>query len=80
MSTTVHIPPTLLKAIDRRVKDLKMSRNKFICMVLEKEVCDEWPTEFSDRKRARNPALAKSVDDMVVRIAESRNSKISDVF
>jgi metal-responsive CopG/Arc/MetJ family transcriptional regulator len=35
MPTTVHIPPTLLKSVDRRAKALGVSRNRIIVRALE---------------------------------------------
>ena len=45
MATTVHLPEELLARVDRRARELGVSRNRFIVRALEK-VVDE-PTEWS---------------------------------
>jgi hypothetical protein len=35
MPTTVHIPPALLKSVDRRAKALGISRNRFIVRAVQ---------------------------------------------
>ena len=40
-STTVHIPPALLQAVDARAKPARMSRNRYITRALERSLQEE---------------------------------------
>jgi predicted transcriptional regulator len=77
MPTTVHIPGQLLKAVDRRARALKISRNRLIVQALAREVSPSsaWSPEFLDRLRQTDAAVAEAVDDLVGAIAERRRSK-----
>ena len=48
MSTTVHLPPELLKRVDERARALRMSRNQYIRRALERMIEPEtkWSGEF----------------------------------
>lgn len=76
MATSVHIPPTLLEAVDRRARALRISRNRLIVKALERELAEgeEWSAGFFERLRAVDPAEASAVDDMLGRAAGSRTS------
>ena len=41
MSTTIHLPPDLLAAVDRQARDLDMSRNRYIMRALERALATE---------------------------------------
>jgi hypothetical protein len=53
MPTTVHIPPALLKSVDRRANALGVSRNRLIVKALERAVSDRvtWAPEFLEKPR-----------------------------
>ncbi len=55
MPTTVHIPPTLLKSVDRRAKALGVSRNRLIVRALEQAINERvrWAPEFLERANRR---------------------------
>lgn len=48
MTTTVHLPPQLLRRVDERAKGLKMSRNQYVRRALERMVEKEtaWSSQF----------------------------------
>jgi predicted transcriptional regulator len=77
MPTTVHIPADLLEAVDRRAKDLKMSRNRFIVEALRR-VLDEdtsWSSAFVEALLDVEPGDERLVDEMMEAIRSSRRSK-----
>jgi predicted transcriptional regulator len=77
MPTTVHIPPALLKSVDRRAKALGVSRNRLIIRALEQAVSERsrWAPEFLQRLRAVDCETAEAVDDLVATVTERRRSK-----
>lgn len=62
MPTTVHVPPALLKSVDRRAKALGLSRNRLIVRALERAVDDRsgWAPEFLRQLRSPGPAASGS--------------------
>jgi predicted transcriptional regulator len=46
MTTTVHLPPTLLERVDERARSLKLSRSQFVRRALDRMVAHE--TEWTD--------------------------------
>jgi hypothetical protein len=77
MATTVHIPKPLLAAVDRRARQLKMSRNRFVVRTLAKELehSDEWTPGFFDVFRKLGPRSDEAVERMLVVIRRNRRSK-----
>jgi metal-responsive CopG/Arc/MetJ family transcriptional regulator len=75
MPTSVHLPEGLLKAVDRKAKALRMSRNQFVVRALQREVdAAEWSTGFFERL-VPDTETNKAVDEMVVAIRKGRRSK-----
>jgi hypothetical protein len=77
MPTSVHLPKTLLEAVDQRAKTLKMSRNHLIIVALERELRGDpgWSASFFDRLAAQSAEHAGAVDAMMVAIKGARRSK-----
>jgi hypothetical protein len=80
MTTTVHIPDDILEQIDRRARDLKISRNRYIIESLRRtlSIHHEWPPEFLERIRGWSSSEAEvgeAVDDMVAAIQSNRRSR-----
>jgi len=77
MPTTVHLPPALLKSVDRRAKALGLSRNRLIVRALERVVSDRsgWAPEFLHKLRSADPLVAEAVDRLVDEVAAARRSK-----
>jgi predicted transcriptional regulator len=48
MTTTVHLPPTLLERVDERARSLKVSRSQFVRRALDRMMAHEtqWTDEF----------------------------------
>lgn len=82
MPTTVHIPPQLLKAVDRRAAAMKVSRNRYIVRTLQSAV--EQSTEWSDRLwetlSAASTEDATAADDMLAAIKQARASRKKPPF
>lgn len=73
------MPKELLRRVDRRARERKVSRNRYIIEALERtlDAESEWPAEFLERLagRAQEPVLVAAVDDMVTAIEHGRRSK-----
>jgi predicted transcriptional regulator len=79
MPTTVHIPPALLKSVDRRAKALGVSRNRLIVQALEHEISQRstWSAGFLDRLRNADRETSSAVDEMLAAVKHARPSKQS---
>lgn len=77
MATSVHIPPELLAAIDRKAQSLKISRNRLIVRALEREVApgSDWSPGFFERLSRKEPGLDAAVDELLASIQKARTSK-----
>ena len=77
MPTTVHIPPTLLKSVDRRAKALGVSRNRLIVRALEEAVNERlrWAPEFLERLRTVDRETGAAVDELLTAVKQRRRSK-----
>ncbi len=80
MTTTIHIPEDILLAIGRKSKQLNISRNKYICMVLQKEVSAEWPNSFRKKRLTSRPNLNDTVDKMMAGVKHTRKNKKEMTF
>jgi predicted transcriptional regulator len=58
MPTSVHIPEPLLRALDKKAKALKVSRNSLIIQAIERELgaAKGWPSGFFE-------SIVAGVDD-----------------
>jgi len=77
MPTTVHIPPALLKSVDRRARALGVSRNRLIVKALERAVSEraEWAPEFLERLRRVDDDTRAAGDDLLAEVTRRRGSK-----
>ena len=77
MPTSVHLPKLLLDAVDRRAKQLGVSRNRFVVRALERDVAreTEWSPGFFEKFTPLGPEDATAVDDMLAVIRANRRSK-----
>ena len=77
MPTSIHLPKQLLRAVDRRARQLGLSRNRFIRQALERDVAreTEWSPGFLEKFTPLAPEDARAVDDMLEAILTSRRSK-----
>ena len=77
MSTTVHLPPDLLKRVDERARGLNVSRNQYIRRALERMIEHEtgWSQDFLGEleKAAGDKDSREAVDEMMRAI--SRRSR-----
>ncbi|MFO0873883.1 MAG: ribbon-helix-helix protein, CopG family [Phycisphaerales bacterium] len=74
MPTSVHLPKSLLDAVDRRARSLRLSRNKLIVRALERELRDghDWSPGFFDRLGESDPQVSSAVDEMLAQIHRAR--------
>lgn len=77
MATTVHLPPDLLEALDRRARELQISRNRLITRTLRDalEERDTWSSAFVEALTDVSAADQRKVDEMLCAIEEGRSSK-----
>jgi predicted transcriptional regulator len=77
MPTTVHVPPALLKSVDRRARALGVSRNRLIIRALERIVDDRssWAPEFLQKLRTVDPVVGEAVDDLTAAVMSARRSR-----
>lgn len=77
MPTSVHIPPDLLEAVDRKAQSLKISRNRLIVRALEREIApgSDWSPGFFERLSRIEPGLDAALDELVDSIKSARLSK-----
>ena len=76
MATSIHIPKVLLDAVDRRARQLKISRNRFILRVLQEELArsTEWSPGFFEKLSA-GAADRAAVEEMLGAIRANRTAK-----
>ncbi|HZR71057.1 MAG TPA: hypothetical protein VFB01_18610 [Burkholderiales bacterium] len=73
----MHIPKPLLAEVDRRARELGVSRNRVIVRALERDLRDrtEWSPRFFDRLATQGPRHAAAVDEMLHAIRGARTRK-----
>ena len=77
MATTVHIPAPLLAAVQRRARQLGISRNRLVVRALEREVHErrDWSTGFLNDLRRVERGTIQAVDEMLTHVRKRRLSK-----
>lgn len=77
MPTTVHIPDSLLKSVDRRARALGVSRNRLIVRALEQAISERstWSPGFLDQLCRVDEDTAAAVDDLLGAVTQARRSK-----
>jgi hypothetical protein len=77
MPTSVHIPKTLLAQVDKRARELRVSRNRLIVRALENEMKagSEWSAGFFEELAARGPRSAGATEQMLRAIRARRTRK-----
>lgn len=79
MSTTIHLSGDLLSAVDRRAKDLRLTRNRYIVQALERSLRSDtaWSPAFVEELRAAggDPELQRTLAEMRAAIKANRMSK-----
>lgn len=77
MATRLHIPETLLRAVDRRAQALRISRNELILKALEREIFEDpgWSEGFFERLACPDAALDQTVEGMLAHTRANRRSK-----
>jgi predicted transcriptional regulator len=77
MPTSVHLPRTLLEAVDRRARALRISRNQLVVRALQRELRDgsEWSAGFFERLARPDPDVARAVDELLQAVRKERRSK-----
>jgi metal-responsive CopG/Arc/MetJ family transcriptional regulator len=77
MPTSIHIPTSLLEAVDRKARALKMSRNRLIVRALERELTagSDWSPGFFEQLKAVDAETATAVDELLASVLQARKSK-----
>jgi hypothetical protein len=77
MATSVHIPKELLVAVDRRAKQLGMSRNRLIVRALERDIAGEaeWSPGFFEKFSPLEREDASALDETLAAVRANRKSK-----
>lgn len=76
MPTSIHIPPPLLAAVDRKARALQISRSRLIMKALQREVDGaEWSPDFFDRLRPLAPDVASTLDESLAAVRNTHRSK-----
>jgi predicted transcriptional regulator len=76
MATSIHLPKGLLSAVDRRARQLKISRNRFIVRALQEELArsNEWSPGFFEGL-ATGAVDRAAVEEMLGAIRAGRTAK-----
>jgi hypothetical protein len=77
MPTSVHIPRHLLLAVDRRAKQLGMSRNRLIIRALERDIAGEteWSPGFFEKFSPLSSEDERALDETFAAVRMNRKSK-----
>lgn len=79
MNTTIRLSDELLAAVDRRAKDLRLTRNRYIEQALQRSLRSDtaWSPVFVEELRAagRDPELQRTLAEMRAAINANRTSK-----
>ena len=79
MSTTIHLPPPLLGAVDAKATEKGCSRNRYIRDVLEEAVArtDQWSSGFlaTLAETRSNPEMERYANEMRLAITQRRSTK-----
>ena len=79
MTTTVHLAPDLVERIDRRARELGISRNRYIARALERSIEEEsqWSPRLVEalEEGKRDAEGRDAVEEMMSAIRARRSSK-----
>ena len=77
MPITVHVPPALLKSVDRRARALGVSRNRLIVRALEHALDERcgWAPKFFEKLCSVDVETAAAVDGLLTDVTRARRSK-----
>jgi hypothetical protein len=77
MATSVHLPKTLLEAVDRKARALRISRNQLVLRALEHDLQGgaDWSPGFFARLSDVDPDTANDVEDLRQTVRKARRSK-----
>ena len=77
MPTSVHIPKSLLIAVDRRAKQLGLSRNRLIVRALERDLAEEtaWSQGFFDKFAPLDDEDSKALEETLEAVRANRKSR-----
>lgn len=77
MATSVHLPKTLLDAVDRKARAMRISRNQLVVQALERDLRggNGWSPGFFDRLSDVHPDTVETVEALRQAVLDSRRSK-----
>jgi predicted transcriptional regulator len=78
MATSIHLPKTLLDALDRRARALRISRNRLIIRAIERELNagGEWSPRFFEQLEQKDDELSAAVDELLETVVRTRRSTV----
>lgn len=78
MPTSVHIPATLLQALDERAKALRVSRNSLIVKAIERDLGVDrgWPQGFFESLAVVDDDDRAAIDETIAKVIKRRSSKL----
>ena len=76
MPTSVHIPKPLLAAVDRKAKELQISRNRLIVQALQRELEQrDWSPGFFEKLGSIDEETAQAFRKSMDVVVSARSSK-----
>lgn len=77
MPTSVHIPKRLLVAVDRRAKQLGVSRNRVIVRALERDLAEEaaWSPGFFEKFAPLDAEDSRALDETLGVVRANRKNR-----
>lgn len=82
MTTSIHLPPALLRRLDARAADEGMSRSAYLRRLVEQDVGEAWSAEFTAflHQAPIDDASAKAWDGAMERVAADRTTSPAPDF
>jgi len=77
VATSVHLPKQLLIAVDRRAKQLGLSRNRLIVQAIERDLAKDstWSAGFFEKFTPLGDEDSRALDETVAAVRANRKSR-----
>jgi hypothetical protein len=77
MATSVHVPADLLRALDKKARALRVSRNSLIVKAIERDlgIDSGWPPGFFESLAGIDDDARSALDETMAIVKLSRTSK-----
>lgn len=79
MGNDVRLPKSILDAVDRRARALRVTRDRWIVRALERQLTEprDWSPGFFERLADVDAGTRKAVDDLLGAVVRARTSKVA---